>query len=198
MRLRFRNHIDVAVSVSASEEARHESRVPTSFREDAVASSSPSGRRLRDDYPFLSRADCPAELKILVSDRITLYHTYSSLYPQLRTCDSVEACADVAGRLLEAYLDNRQITAELDYYRDHGTVLGRHPVFAAQRRLRELASMSVVDLFGRKDKVERNIWRVKSEMRRADKPHLDSQRRERLKAYETELAQIRQLLGIAK
>jgi hypothetical protein len=151
-------------------------------------------RNLRDTYPFLSEPTCPPELKVLVSDRITLYHTYNDLYPQLRSCDSAEACASVAGRLLDAYLENRLIGKELDHYRDHGQVLGIHPVFKNMKHLRSLASMSVVQLMERKRKVEQNIWRVGSELRKGNKPHLEQERRQRLQAYKQELNQINGIL----
>ena len=54
--------------------------------------------------------------------------------------------------------------------------------------------MSVKDLMKRKQQLENNIWRVQAEMKKGDKPHLDGQRRERLAAYQSELAEVNRLL----
>lgn len=100
----------------------------------------------------------------------------------------------MAGQLLDNYLDNRLIWEELNYYKQHGTLLGRHPAFAEFRRRRRLTALSVKELIRRQRQVEMNIWRVKSELRKADKPHLAAQRRQRLEAYEREHADILRLI----
>lgn len=151
--------------------------------------------RLRERWPFLDKPSVPVELKALITERITRYHEYSALYPQLRDCQSVEQCADVAGRLLDAYLDNQQIARELDYYQQHGKVLGRHPLFRHFQQLTRLRSSSVKELLREQQKTKDNIWRVNSEMRKGDKPHLDEKRRQKLKEYELKLQEINRLLG---
>ena len=93
-----------------------------------------SARRLRDRWPFLNDPSTPVELKALITERITRWHEYTQLYDQLHDCQSVEECADVSRRLLDAYFDNRQITAEMDYYQQHKKVLGRHPLFRQDSR----------------------------------------------------------------
>ena len=107
----------------------------------------------------------------------------------------MEQCADVAGRLLDAYLDNQQIARELDYYQQHGKVLGRHPLFRHFQQLTRLRSSSVKELLREQQKTKDNIWRVNSEMRKGDKPHLDEKRRQKLKEYELKLQEINRLLG---
>ncbi len=134
------------------------------------------------------------ELEALASRKFSRYHSYVRLHRQLRDCTSLQQCADVSRQLIDSYLDNRMIWVELNYYQKHGTMLGKHPAFAEFRRRNELLKMSVKDLLLRKQQVENNIWRVKNEMAKGSKPHLDAIRRERLVGYEKELADINRLL----
>lgn len=134
------------------------------------------------------------ELEALASRKFTKYRAYVRLHRQLRDCTSLEDCAKVAGELVDNYIDNRLIWQELNWYKEHGSLLGKHPAFAEFRRRRELNNLPVKELMKRQRQVEMNIWRVKSEMAKGDKPHLDATRRERLAGYEKERADIVRLL----
>lgn len=148
----------------------------------------------REEFPFLDQPDCPVELEALASRKFAKYHDYIKLHPKLRECRSLDECAQVAGNLLASYMENRAIWAELNYYQQHKAILGKHPIFAAFARRKNLLTMSVKDLMKRKQQLENNIWRVQSEIKKGDKPHLDSQRGERLTVYQTELAEVNRLL----
>lgn len=148
----------------------------------------------REEFPFLDQPDCPVELEALASRKFAKYHDYIKLHPKLRECRSLDECAQVAGNLLASYMENRAIWAELNYYQQHKAILGKHPIFAAFARRKNLLTMSVKDLMKRKQQLENNIWRVQSEIKKGDKPHLVSQRGERLTAYQTELAEVNRLL----
>lgn len=134
------------------------------------------------------------ELEALASRKFTKYRAYVRLHRQLRDCTSLEDCARVAGELVDNYIDNRLIWEELTWYKEHGSLLGKHPAFAEFRRRRELNNLPVKELVKRQRQVEMNIWRVKSELAKGDKPHLDATRQERLAGYEKERADIVRLL----
>ena len=134
------------------------------------------------------------ELEALASRKFTKYRAYVRLYSGLRNCSSLEQCANVAGELVDNYIDNRLIWQELNWYQEHGSILGKHPAFAEFRRRRKLNGMPIKDLMKRLRQVEMNIWRVKNEMAKGDKPHLNAQRQERLAGYEKERADILRLL----
>ena len=151
-------------------------------------------KSFREEFPFLNQPDCPVELEALASRKFARYHDYARLHPKLRECRSLDECARIARELLESYMENRAIWAELNYYQQHKTILGKHPIFAAFARRKNLLSMSVKDLMKRKQQLENNIWRVQSEIKRGDKPHLDGQRCERLSSYQTELSEVNRLL----
>ena len=150
---------------------------------------------IRDRWPFLDEPDCPVELQALVTRRITAYHQYSSLYPKLRDCESVTELSTVCGKLLDAYLDNQAIFREMEYYQKHRKVLGRHPFFRHYQQLSRLRSSTTSQLFREKQRTLDNIWRVKSEIKKGDKPHLDGKRRKRLEDYTLKLQEINNLLG---
>lgn len=152
-------------------------------------------KSFREEFPFLNQPDCPVELEALASRKFAKYHEYVKLHAQLRQCTDLKQCADVARQLLDSYMENRMIWAELNYYQQHRSVMGKHPIFASFARRKSMLSMSVKDLMKRKVQLENNIWRVQSEMKKGDKPHLDAQRKERLEAYQTELAEVNRLLG---
>lgn len=160
---------------------------------------SPAVRREQSDtrrrWPFLDDPRTPVELQALVTQRITRYHEYSQLYTKLRDCKTVAELSTVCGKLLDAYLDNQAIARELDYYQKHGRVLGRHPMFRHFQQLTRLRSSSIKDLLREQQKTKDNIWRVKSELKKADKPHLDARRRQKLQEYELKLQEINRLLG---
>lgn len=172
-------------------------RIPGEQNTSLTSHHSPltSEKKLRDRWPFLDEPDCPVELQALVTRRITAYHEYSNLYPKLRDCESLTELSTVCGKLLDAYLDNQAIFRELEFYQKHRKVLGRHPFFRHYQQLSLLRSSTTSQLFRERQRTLDNIWRVKSELKKGDKPHLDGKRRERLQEYELKLQEINRLLG---
>lgn len=152
-------------------------------------------KRFRDEFPFLDRTDCPIELQTLATRKISAYRAYVHLHQQLTQCVTREECADVAGQLILNYIDNRLMWLELDYYRQHNAILGKHPIFDEFKRRQQLLSMKLRDLLERKKQVEMNIWRTKSLIKKGGSPDLQTKRQDRLKAYEAEMADILRLIG---
>ena len=152
-------------------------------------------QKLRKEFPFLGSVDCPLELKALVTDRISSYYVYHDAHPELFTASTPEECAEVAGRIVNAYIDNRRTWEELHYYQQHGRVLGHHPIFRQFSNLRKVRAMSLRDLLQRERQVKNNIWRVQSEMKKNPDSSLMQARIDRLRGYQAELAEIRRQLG---
>jgi hypothetical protein len=142
----------------------------------------------------LNHPDCPVELKALVTDKFSSYYLYRELHKQLFDCTNIQECAGVTGSLIENYLENRAIYAELDFYRQHKTLLGKHPIFKHFVKMKELRKKPIKELVKRQRQLEHAIWRIQSEIKKGDKPHLDSDRRERLREKEAELAEVNRLL----
>ena len=152
-------------------------------------------RKLREEFPFLGSPSCPVELKAIVADRITAYHAYRKHYPKLFLASTPEECRVVAGKVVEAYIENRRVWEELNHYKQYGRILGHHPIFRHFSNLRKVRAMSLRDLLRRERQVKNNIWRVQSEMKKNPDSSLMQARIDRLRGYQAELAEIRRQLG---
>lgn len=149
---------------------------------------------IRDEYAFLLNADCPIELKLLVNQKFNTFHQFSKLHKQLPDCTTREECATKAAAILDNYIENRLIFAELDYYRDTKTVLGKHPIFNEFKHLKELRTLDQKALYIKKKTLEHNVWRIKAEVEKGDKPQLDTERRIRLENKLAQLAELQRLV----
>lgn len=137
-------------------------------------------RKLREDWPFLQDPACMPEMKILAANKITAYHNYVSAHDALFDCTSpLEQLATVSA-LVSNYIENRSIIKEFVFYKEHGHPLGEHPVFREFKIIKELRKLNIVDLLKMKEKLEHNIWRIESEIRKGQKKHLASDRKQRL------------------
>jgi len=166
-------------------------------REEGAGSPFPGlNKKFREDYPFLEDTECPEEMKILAADKITAYYAYINAHKKLPDCTTLNECLDTARDVVENYIENRDIFNELNYYREHGHILGKHPLFKRRERLNELTKLSVPDLTKLLIKtLPHRIWRIESEINKNDKPDLILERRKRLADYKAELAHVKKLLN---
>lgn len=149
----------------------------------------------RDEFPFLNEPSCPMELRALVTDKFSSFYRYRELHAHLFNCTSAQECAQTSEGIIENYLENRAIYAELDYYKKHKTVLGKHPIFRHFNKMKDLRKLGIKDLVIKQLQLEHNIWRIESEMEKKDKPHLEAERRRRLEEKKAELSEVGRLLG---
>lgn len=87
--------------------------------------------RFRDRFPFLNSPGCPDVLKVLVADLFTAHAEYVAAHKRLQELgdeDSASAASDCE-KVVSAYLANREIWEELDYYKEHGEILGKSAKF---------------------------------------------------------------------
>lgn len=161
----------------------------------AESSSQSKTANFRNEFPFLQYPACPLELKALVTDKFSSFYRYRDLHAQLFDCTNVQECADTARTLIENYQENRLIYAELDYYKEHKTVLGKHPIFRHFNKMKNLRKLNIKDLVRKQLQLEHNIWRIESELKKKDKPHLEAERRRRLEEKKAELAEVERLLS---
>lgn len=152
--------------------------------------------RIRETFPFLSEKSCPDSLKVLVSDMITAYINYINAHQQLFDVKDEKEAFDVADKVIENYLENRDILFELNHYKRTGKILGKHKYFAADKRRAELSKKSVPELIKLKENLEMNIWRNKKTLEEDPKPHLTKSRNARIEKYETDLRSVKSLLNI--
>lgn len=151
-------------------------------------------RRFRDDFPFLRDPDCPPELKILAADKITAHERYIQAHDHLFDCTTLDECYQTARAAIENFQENRSIFAELDYYREHHAILGKHRIFDHLRQLRKLRGLNIVALLAEQRRLRLAIWRINDEIRKGTKPHLLTQREQRRLQKEDLLREVDNLI----
>ena len=151
-------------------------------------------RRFRDDVPYLRDPDCPPELKILAADKITAHERYIQAHDHLFDCTTLDECYQTARSAIENFQENRDIFAELDYYREHHAVLGKHRIFDHLRQLRKLRGLNIVALLAEQRRLRLAIWRINDEIRKGTKPHLLTQREQRRLQKEDLLREVDNLI----
>lgn len=160
----------------------------------AVSAPTAPRPRLREHWPFLSAPDCPPELKILAADKITAYNSYVEAHRKLFDCTSPEECFSTAEEVIKSFGENRKIFFEFTYYAEHHALLGQHPIFKEMRQMSELRQKGILGLIACRRNIEGAIWRVRHEIERGDKPHLDIERQQRLQVKQRELAAVNQMI----
>ena len=100
----------------------------------------------RKRFPFLNDPKCPDVLKVLVADMFTAYGKMRDAHQQLTQVPDDKMAPELTETVLDNFLEDRAIMAELEYYRDTGQLLGKHPKVAAQGKTDEISSMSDFDL----------------------------------------------------
>ena len=151
-------------------------------------------RSFREDWPFLSRPDCPPELKILAADKITAWSNFASAHEKLFDCVTPEQCLEHAKNCVFYYQQNRKIFSEFAHYKETGHVLGKHPVFGEIRRSREMLSAGPVELMRQQHNLRAAISRLKRQLGSGGRPDLDAGRAELLATKERELSEVEKIL----
>ena len=170
--------------------ARYAGVMPTKTAQKAII----KGRSLREDYPFLSDADCPPELKILAANKITAYHNYTNGHRQLFACNNNKQQFEAVKYVVENYIENRSIFNEFEYYKKHKSVLGLHPIFKAYQDIIALRKMGVLELVKLQGNTVKNIGRIKSLINKNTQPHLRVEREASLQEKQNHLAEIERIL----
>lgn len=152
-------------------------------------------RSFRNDWQFLSNKDCPNELKILAADKITAYRNYVAAHELLFDCATQEDCFVTSKKVIENYIENRNIYSELTYYKEHDKILGKHWIFNETKRLAQLRNLPIKELFSRKENLEESVWRIGNEIKKGNKPHLAESRETRLKIKERELIEVERMIN---
>lgn len=150
----------------------------------------------RNDWSFLSRPDCPPELKALAADKISAWERYTANHSKLFDCGTLDECSTIAHEIIKDYKENRLIFQEFKHYQKTGRILGEHPVFAHYKRFKRFRGMNVVELVKEQERTKHRIWRKRHEIAKGDKPHLKARREKEIEQAEGELAELNRMLGV--
>ena len=154
----------------------------------------PKEGKLRSEFTFLNSPDCPFELKVLAADKLTAHQNYKDAHKALFDCKNNQEQYLTAKRVVENFKNNQAIWKELDHYQKTGKILGKHPVFDELNRIVSLRQSSPVELVEARSRIQENIWRIESELKKGNKPHLQVERENRLQLRRVELAEIERLI----
>lgn len=149
---------------------------------------------IRSQWPFLADQDCPPELKLLISDKITAYRNCVQEYDNMTNASTPQEQLSAVSTLVNNFIENHKIYKELKYYKDNKQILGNHPIFEQYGRLKDLRKLKTLELVKKKENLEHKIWRNKSEINKGNKPELDKSRQTKIKEYEMQLAEVIRLL----
>lgn len=174
------------------------SDIPHGQGGDAVPEQGNRPSKFRDQWPFLKDPACPMELKALAADKITAYENLVSLHEKLYNCITPEESYETAKNLLKNYRRNSLISAEFAYYKEHGTPLGKHPIFAHRQQLEKYRKMDIITLVAQQRRLQKCIWRIEAELRSGTRPDLASHRENRLARKKEELSTVDNLINSYK
>lgn len=150
--------------------------------------------QLRTQWPFLADHDCPPELKLLISDKITAYRNCVQAYDSLSDCSDHKELLSKLSSLVNNFIDNHKIYKELKHYKDNKKVLGDHKIFGQFQRIKDLRNLKSIDLFKKKKNIEHAIWRNTSLIKKDKRSDLLQQREEKIKELQMQLAEVNRLL----
>jgi hypothetical protein len=172
-------------------------RIEENGKKTGIEKANTPKRSFRTEFPFLSRANCPPELKALAADKITAWENYTAAHEKLFDCNSLDQCYETAFDVVENYLENRLIYEELEYYGKNGSILGKHRIFDQYKKYQRLRGYNVIELVKLHEKtLPHRIWRIESVIKKGDKPHLAGEWQKRLEEAQAELAEVKRLLNI--
>src|SRR5690606_11866383 len=129
-------------------------------------------RKIRIEWPFLSDPECPPELKLLISDKITAYRNCIQEYGNLPKATSASEQLNAVRSLVTNFIDNHDIYKQLKHYKHTGKLLGQHKIFAQYKRIKGLRNLNSMDLFKKKRNLEYSIWRNESKIKKENRPDL--------------------------
>ncbi len=128
--------------------------------------------RFREKFKFLDKPDCPDELKVLVSDMFTALGKYKDAHAKLAAmpddADLAEA-ARLAEECVENYLANREMWEELEYYQEHGEVLGKCAKLRALKEVQDIAALDDLELTRRYSSAQANTSKQRKRLKEAEK-----------------------------
>ncbi|WP_116787632.1 hypothetical protein [Flavobacterium psychrotrophum] len=160
--------------------------------------------KFRDEYPFLKDPECPSELKILATDKITTYNAYQEAHAKLAAfaAGTLQLTETEQLELAETATANFEASAaikkELDHYLEHKEILGTHPVFIKLAIEREVEEMDADKCHKFINSTKPFISRNKSDMAAAVSEDVKAGLQAKLDLRLQKLALVKKKLGLSE
>ena len=148
--------------------------------------------KLRDEFPFLSEDDCPNEFKILVADKLTAFKKWLEGREELKALVAAgatnEDIFEIAKTTVANFELNLEIYDELEYYKEHGTILGKHEIFADKMLEEGVANMSTVELTKRQKNLRTYVSKDEKALNKMEEGEAKEAFTVKVEGWKTELA----------
>ena len=127
---------------------------------------------------------------------LTAHDAYVKARESLFSVKTNKDIQEASRKSVENYLENISIWKELNYYKEHGHILGKHRMFAYLNRIQAIRGMTIGDLVRLKMRLENNLVKNRSRVRKEPKHPETAKRQVRIKEMQDELSQVNQLLNL--
>ena len=167
-------------------------------------SQTPETPKFREEYPFLKDPDCPAELKILATDKITAYNAYKEAHGTIQKAEAGEITLTPADNLALAadatrlFAESEAIKAELDHYGEHKKLLGKHPLFFKLATEREVEEMTNDECLKFVSSTKTEVSRANKKINEAASDEAKAKVQEKLDKRLAKLALVKKKLGLTE
>lgn len=127
------------------------------------------GLKFHEEYPFLDDENTPMEIKALVTDKFAAWRNlaknHAALVEGLEENEAQEKIYELAKGAVDNFQLNGDIKKELDFYKDQGKVLGKHPSLnnlKIEQEINELKDSG--ELVEMKNKAQKNASKARVEI----------------------------------
>ena len=127
---------------------------------------------------------------------LTAHDAYKMHHAALFTDQTIDEILNNSRGAVVNYLENRLIWAELNYYKEKGVLLGKHPIFDRLRRIDEIRCMKIGDLVKLRDQCLTNIHYNQRSIRKFPNHPQTAIRKKKIQEKELELSEINRLLNL--
>lgn len=156
-----------------------------------------AGWKIREEYPFLNEDDCPDKMHTLVGKMISAHHKYVEGRKELQALESEDkdAIFKLAKPVVENFELNKEIKAELDYYKEHGEILGNHPIFEEEMLQKRVDDYKEADLKGIRGNLRSYISKNTKKLEKAKDEAAKAEIQKKLDDWQAEIDLIEKRLG---
>jgi len=151
--------------------------------------------RIQDEFPFLKKSDCPAELNKLVADFLTAIIDYNQSCGSLNVTGSNEDTPQGFKNTVGNRFKDLSIGEELNFYKTNRQVSGNHKIVDFSQRIQILQSTTILYLYKLKKRLIDNISQNKLNLIKSPFHPKTGKRLQREKEMKNELALVNQLLN---
>ena len=150
--------------------------------------------KLREQFPFLKEKECPEVLKVLVNDMITAYENYRDGHARLFEVMTQEEEASLAREIVDNFIENKEIFAELEHYKESGQLLGEHAIFEEQKIKAQHEELSGEELSKKSNALRKSISTNKKKAEKAEDPEAKAGYEAKVADYQWQEEYVKELL----